>query len=136
MTLSMLEYASKNNFLLHAKGINHTVLEYYNSRNSMWKSIKKKHKDSNLVKLPYKQKKYMPTGWDSQSINPQKDKHIIKLAGIKDRGQIICHVKTIPDNIVEIELVYKDKYYLAIKYKEDNNTNLIQALTITGTVLY
>jgi putative transposase len=127
MTLSELEFENKKNFPLHAKGINHVVLKYYNCRNAMWKSIQKKHDGSRLAKLPYKEKAYIPTGWDSQSINAQKSKNIIKLAGIKNRGQAICHVKSIPENIVEVELIYKDKYYLAIKYKENNNTNLIQS---------
>jgi putative transposase len=119
MTLSMLEFENKQKFQLHAKGINHIVLKYYHSRASMWKSIKKKHKDSSRAKLPHNQKSYMPTGWDYQCINVQREKNIIKLAGIKDRGQITCHVKNIPTNVVEVELIYKDKYYLAIKYKEE-----------------
>lgn len=127
LTLSQLESMTKQIFPLHAKGIHHIVFKYYYARNNMWKSRKAKHKNSRTVELPYKEKKYLPTGWDSQSINVQKEKHIIKLTGIKDRGQIICHVKTIPNNIVEIELVFKEKYYLAIKYKEDNENTLIQS---------
>jgi putative transposase len=68
MTLSMLEFENKQKFPIHAKGINHIVIKYYNCRNAMWKSIKKKQKNSKLAKLPYKQKEYMPTGWDSQAI--------------------------------------------------------------------
>lgn len=127
MTLSMLEFETKQNFPLHAKGIHHAVFKYYHARNSMWESMKKNHENSRKVKLPYKKKKYLPTGWDSQSINAQKDKNIIKLSGIKNRGQIICHVKNIPDNIVEVELVYKNKYYLAIKYKEIDNKEVVQS---------
>jgi putative transposase len=69
----------------------------------------------------------MPTGWDYQAININIERHIVKLTGIKGRGQIICHVKNIPNNVVEIELIFKDKYYLAIKYKEENGNVLIQS---------
>ena len=127
MTLSELEFENKQKFQLHAKGINHIVLKYYNCKNAMWKSIKKKHSGSQLAKLPYKEKLYLPTGWDYQCINVQKDRNIIKLAGIKNRGQAICHVKTIPNDIVEVELIFKDKYYLAIKYKEENENILIRS---------
>jgi putative transposase len=127
MTLSQLEFETKQKFQLHAKGIHHAVFKYYYARSAMWKSIRRKHKESNAVKLPYKNKQYMTTGWDSQCINVNQKNKIIKLAGIKDRGQIICHVKSIPSNVVEIELIYKDKYYLAIKYKEKDNNNLIQS---------
>jgi putative transposase len=126
MSLSLLEFNTKQKFKLHAKGIHHAVFKYYYARNAMWNSKKANHENSRKVKLPYRKKKYFPTGWDNQCINV-KNKGKIKLAGIKDRGQVVCHVKSIPNNIVEVELIYKDKYYLAIKYKEDNNTNLIQS---------
>ncbi len=128
MTLSMLEFANKQQFPLHAKGINHVVLKYMYNRNAMWKSIKIKHKDSKKVKLPYKEKKYFPTGWDSQAVFADYEHNKIRLTTIKDRrSKIVCDVKSIPQNIAEIELIYKDKYYLAIKYKQENNTNLIQS---------
>jgi putative transposase len=121
MTLSQLEFETKQKFPLHAKGIHHIVFKYYRARNAMWASRKANHKNSKQVKLPYKEKKYMPTGWDSQSIHPEYKNNKIRLTSLKGIRQVICHVKNIPENIVEIELIYKDKYYLAIKYKKENN---------------
>jgi putative transposase len=129
MTLSMLESTNKQKFLMHAKGINHIVMKYYNCRNAMWRSRKVNHKNNKNVKLPYKEKRFMPTGWDSQAIYPDYENNKIRLTCIKGRGQIRCNVKNIPQNIVEIELVFKDKYYLAIKYKEENKNTLIQSDT-------
>lgn len=132
MGLSLLESETKQKFQLHAKGIHHIVFKYYYARNAMWKSRKAKHKESYKVNLPYKEKKYMSTGWDSQAIFPDYKNKIIRLSAIKGCKQIKCHVKTIPQNIVEIELVYKGKYYLSIKYKEPDNENLIQSDNIAS----
>lgn len=68
MTLSELERETKQKFKLHAKGIHHIIFKYYYARNAMWRSRKINHKNSKKVKLPYKIKKYLPTGWDYQSI--------------------------------------------------------------------
>lgn len=127
MTLSMLEKETKQKFPIHAKGVHHIVFKYYNARNAMWKSIKAKHKDSKKAKLPYRKKNFLPTGWDNQAIYPDYQKHRIRLTPIRGRKQVVCRVKSIPKNIVEIELVFKGKYYLAVKYKEDDYTNLIQS---------
>jgi putative transposase len=128
MTLSMLENSTKQKFFIHAKGINHIIFKYYYARSSMWKSIKAKHKNSRKVNLPYKLKNFLPTGWDYQAIFPDYKKHKIELTSIKSRRKkVTCRVKSMPQNIVEIELVYKGKYYLAIKYKEEDQTNLIQS---------
>jgi putative transposase len=93
----------------------------------MFRSIKAKHENSNKVKLPYKIKKYFTSGWDYQAIKIDYDKNIIMLSKgsiiidgkTKNQKPIRCYAKTIPQNIVEIELKYKDKLYLVIKYKED-----------------
>jgi putative transposase len=127
MTLSELEFKNKHLVALHAKGINHAVLKYYHARGGMWESIKNNHEGSSLAKLPYREKTYMPTGWDSQAIHPEYENNKIRLTVLKGRSQVICHVKNIPQNIVEIELVFKEKYYLAIKYKIENKNNLIQS---------
>jgi putative transposase len=132
MTLSQLEFETKQKFKLHAKGIHHAVFKYYRARKAMWDSIRVKHENSNMVKLPYKEKNYMPTGWDYQAINVNRHKNIIKLASLKGNKQVICHVKNIPENIVEIELVYKDKYYLVIKYKKENNINLVESNNVAS----
>jgi putative transposase len=98
----------------------------------MWNSRKANHAGSRKVELPHKIKKYMSTGWDNQAIFPNYKKHIIKLTTIKGRKQVVCHAKSIPENIVEIELAYKGKYYLIIKYKEENNIKLIQSDNIAS----
>jgi putative transposase len=121
MTLSILESVNKQKFALHAKGINHIVMKYLSARDAMWRSRKVKHKERAKVELPYKIKTYMPTGWDYQAVHPEYESNKIRLTSIKGTKQVICHVKNIPKNIVEVELIYKDKYYLAIKYKQDNN---------------
>jgi putative transposase len=127
LTLSKLESETKQKFFLHAKGIHHIVFKYYRARKDMWASKKVGHKDSYRIKLPYREKKYMPTGWDVQAVHPEYENNKIRLTVLKGRKQVVCHVKNIPKNIVEIELIYKDKYYLAIKYKQENNINVIQS---------
>lgn len=98
----------------------------------MWKSIKAKHENSSKVKLPYRHKKYFTTGWDKQSIKVNYEKGIIKLGksevNQKRQKPVKCYTKTIPQNIVEIELIYKHKLILAIKYKEENNCKKINSL--------
>lgn len=132
INLSMLEFETKNKFMLHAKGIHHVVLKYISARDAMWRSRKANHDESRSVKLPYKEKKYFSTGWDSQAVHPEYDRNRIRLTSIKGTPQVICHVKNIPKNIVEIELVYKDKYYLIIKYKEENKNVLIESSNIAS----
>lgn len=124
MTLSMLEFANKQKFKLHANGVNHIVFKYLHARSSMWKSIKKKHKDSRTAELPHNLKEFMPTGWDYQCIHPEYKNNKIRLTSMKGIRQAICHVQNIPQNIAEIELIYKDKYYLAIKYKEEGKEQI------------
>jgi putative transposase len=106
------------------------------ARNAMFKSIIAKHKNSNKVKLPYKEKKYFNTGWTYQNIKTYKDKGYITLSkpmisdleGVMRRQKPIkCHIKSIPDNIVEIELIYRNGLKLAIKTKQENDNVLIQS---------
>lgn len=116
---------------LHSKVIQHTMRKYLDCREAMWKSILVKHKESNKVKLPYKIKKYFTSGWDYQSIRVDYDNGIIKLSkgkvGGKSVERVKCYAKTIPQNIVEIEIVYKHKLLLAIKYKEEDNYKQIES---------
>jgi len=134
--MSEMQMAVKGYSNLHAKGVYHVYRKYMFARDAMFRSIKAKHENSNKVKLPYKQKKYFNTGWDYQSIQIDYEKRLIKLArkDIKDengkrkrQGQIICHAKTIPKNIVEIELLYRNGLKLAIKYKEPDIQTVIQS---------
>lgn len=130
--LSEIQKRTKGIVNLHAKGIHHVAHKYLNAKFAMWASRKAKHENSKKVELPHKIKKYFNTGWDYQSIKiDYKKKRIYLSRPKKENGKrnppIVCKAKHIPQNIVEIELVYKDKYYLAIKYKEPDNTNLIQS---------
>ena len=136
MKMSELQTAVKGYGFLHAKGVYHVYRKYLFSRTAMWKSINTKHENSNKVKLPYKQKKFFNTGWDYQSIQINYKKGLIKLArkDVKDengkrkhQGQVVCHAKTIPQNVVEIELLYRNGLKLAIKYKEPDMQNVIQS---------
>lgn len=129
--LSDLQKQTKKCVNLHTKGIQHIVHKYLYARSAMFQSIKAKHDNSSKVKLPYKVKKFLSTGWDSQSIKVNYEEGYLLLSkplGYDfDEGRIIklkpikCFAKIIPENIAEIELIYRDKYYLAIKYKEDAN---------------
>lgn len=115
---------------IHSKGIYHVYRKYLNARKSMFLSIKAKHENSEKVKLPYKHKKYFNTGWDYQSIKVDYNRGIIFLARPNDkerhkrRSPVICYGKTIPQNIVEIELIYRNKLALAIKYKIEDGCKI------------
>lgn len=119
---------------LHRMGVYHVYRKYMSSRAAMWKSILSRHSASREVRLPYKQKRYFPTGWNYQGIQVDYNAGIIYLCRAaayddvgkrKRRTKIICHAKTIPQNIVEIELLYRDGLKLAIKYKEPDIDHLI-----------
>lgn len=136
MKISELQKAVKGYGYLHAKGVYHVYRKYIVARASMFKSIKAKHENSNKVKLPYKQKIFFNTGWDYQSIIINYEKGVIKLSrkdlkdenGMRKRQHpVICHAQTIPQNIVEIELLYRNGLKLAIKYKEPDIQTVIQS---------
>lgn len=126
MSIFDLQEQTKGCAPFHAKGIQHVARKYIFARDAMWKSIKAKHESSHKVKLPYKHKKYFPTGWDYQAIKIDYDNSIIKLSKpkteINGKNKVLkpirCYSKSIPPNVVEIELIWKGKLYLAIKYKE------------------
>jgi len=124
LTRSDLQKLTKGIVPLHSKNIQHVVHAYIEARDAMWKSIKTKHENSNKVKLPYKNKKYFTSGWDYQSIKVNYEKGIIKLSKPKITNKqpkpVKCYAKTIPKNIVEIELVYKHKLMFVIKYKVED----------------
>jgi len=130
LTRNELQTLVKGYTPLHAMGNQHVSAEYYTSREAMFKSRKANHKNSYSVRLPYKEKKFMPTGWNQNCIVVDYENKIIKLArkmnGNVKLTPVICHCKTIPNYIVEIELIYKNGLYLAIKYKEPKvNENII-----------
>jgi putative transposase len=93
------------------------VHKYCTARNAMLESIKVGTKK---VKYPYKEKRYYVTGWDYQSIKVNYNQGIIYLSKneINDKKQrpIKCFAKTIPINIKQIELIFRNKFILSIKY--------------------
>ena len=112
----------------------HVYRKYIAARTAMFRSIKKKHETSSQVKLPYKMKKFFNTGWNYQVIRTDHDRHRIELAkkiGVGENGKryrqkpVVCFSKTIPQDIVEIELLYRNGLKLAIKYKEPDIEHLI-----------
>lgn len=135
--LSALEQITKKQVpIILANSINAVVIKYLSARDAMFRSIKSKHENSNKVKLPYKEKKFYNTKWTYQNIKIYKDKGYLTLAkpvlpdeqGINRKQKPIkCHLKSIPDNIVEIELIYRNGLKLAIKTKQENDNVLIQS---------
>ena len=108
------------------------ILKYITARDAMWRSIKAKHENSNKVKLPYKEKKYFNTDWNYPVIKTNKENNYLTLSkpllsNNKKQKPLKCHLKNIPDNIVEIELIYRDGLKLAIKTKQENDNVLIQS---------
>lgn len=139
--MSEMQKSIKKIVPLHAKGIGHVFRKYQSAKNAMINSIKARHENSHKVKLPYKEKKYMPTGWDYQSIICDKNKGLIRLSRrqklcedgkYRNQQPVKCYTREIPNNIVEIELVYRNGLYLAIKYKEDDIQNLIQSKNVSA----
>lgn len=137
MDLSGLQKLAKRSVPhITANSISYIIFKYMYTRNAMYRSIMKKHDNSKKVKLPYKEKKFFNTGWTYQSIKIYKDKNYITLArpvlydnngSFTKQKPIKCHVRNIPDNIVEIELVYRGKLYFVIKTKQENDNVLIQS---------
>lgn len=119
---NQLQKLTKKCVPLHSKGIHYTAHKYLFARDAMFRSIKAGNKN---VKLPYKTKRYFNVGWDSQSIKVDYFRKIIYLSkpeievdGKKKRQRSLkCYAKVIPNNIVEVEVIYKNKFYLLIKYK-------------------
>jgi len=118
--------------MILANSINIVIFKYITARDAMFRSIKVKHENSNKVKLPYKEKKFYNTGWTYQNIRVYKDNNYLTLAkpllpNNHKQKPMKCYMKNIPDNIVEIELIYHNKLYLYIKTKQENDNILIQS---------
>lgn len=140
MNRSQLQSFVKGLTSLHAAGNQHVYLEYFTSRDAMFRSRKVGHKNSNKVELPYKKKKYFVVGWNVFCYVIDYKNHKLKLAKKVDENghqqqPIICTFKTMPKHVVEIELIYRDGLCLAIKYKEpktntDIKTNNVAAIDL------
>ncbi|MGG0308304.1 transposase [Priestia megaterium] len=118
-----LQKLTKGCAYIHAKGIHHVAYKYLEAREAALKSKEAGRKD---VLFPYKKKKYFVTIWDYQCIKVKDGKILLsrpmtkeKIDGkIRRQKPVVCHVKSIPNNIVQIELIFRDRLYLSIKYKE------------------
>lgn len=134
MRFSELQTALLGFSNLHRMGVYHVYRKYLFARTSMFQSIKAKHLNSDKVNLPFREKKYFNTGWNSQGIKVDYSAGTLSLcraAPIQNGGKrkrnkpIVCRAKSIPQNIVEIELLYRDGLKLAIKYKESDIKHLV-----------
>lgn len=130
MTRGELQTFVKSITPLHAVGNQHVFHKYYSCRDAMFRSIQSKHKDSAKAKLPYKEKKYFTTGWDvnCSKIDYKNCKLYLSKKCISNgiyQTPVCCSFKSIPKHVVEIELIYRGKLCLAIKYKEPKtNVNI------------
>lgn len=128
MTRGELQSFVKSKTPLHATGNQHVFVKYYTARDAIFRSRKATH---NKALLPYKKKIYYNTAWslDCARVDYKNNKIFLAKKALK-RGTyqkpICCSAKNIPSHIVEIELIYKNKLCLAIKYKEPKlNTDII-----------
>lgn len=119
---SELQKATKKCVPLSAKVIHHTVHKYLHARDAILKARKSGRIDE---KFPYKTKRYFLLGWDYQAIKVNGYYILLSRESTnrKRNKPLKCYVKNIPDNIVEIEIVYRDKPYIVIKYKEKDIEN-------------
>ena len=129
-----LQKELKGKFNLHSKNIQHVIKKYSQNISDAYASIKAKHENSYKVNLPYKLKNYYTTGWDNQSVKRFGNFILlpkpIKIINGKNKLQkpYKCYVKNPPENIVEVELIYRgNSYYLAIKYKKEKEYLQIQS---------
>jgi len=133
LTRSELQFMMKKSVPhILANSINIIIFKYITARDAMFKSRRAKHDNNNKVKLPYKEKKFYNTIWNYQNIKIYKDEGILTLGkpllpNNHKQKPLKCHMKEIPDNIVEIELVYRNGLYLLIKTKNINDNILIQS---------
>ncbi|ATF13593.1 transposase [Brevibacillus brevis X23] len=119
-----LQKATKKCIDLHAKGIHYVAHKYLFARDG---ALQSKKKGILNVKYPWKKKKYFNTGWDSQSIKVDYAKGKIYLSkpdyidthdNLRRSKPVVCLSKSLPQNIVQVELKYDKRLYLSIKYKE------------------
>ena len=137
MTRGELQSFVKNITPLHAVGNQHVYFKYYNCRDAMFRSIQAKHKESLKAKLPYKEKKYFTTGWDVNCSKIDYKNHKLYLSkkrisnGVY-KTPVCCSFKTMPKHVVEIELIYRGKLCLAIKYKEPKVNDVIESNNVAA----
>jgi putative transposase len=85
-------------------------------------------KTEKRIKYPYKEKKYFNVYWDKDNIKINYENGCIELAQkmIKDENgkrhfqkRIKCYSKSLPKNIVQLELIYKKGLIFSIVYKDE-----------------
>ena len=123
MNRAELQNFVKNRTPLHAAGNQHVCKKYFDSREAMFKSIQAGHKNSYKVELPHKEKTNFVVAWNAFNftIDYTNKKMYLARKQISNglyQSPVCCTFKSIPRYIVEIELISKDRLYLAIKYKE------------------
>lgn len=137
MTRGELQTFVKNITPLHAVGNQHVFHKYYSCRDAMFRSIQLKHKNSVRAKLPYKEKKYFTTGWgvNCSKIDYKNRKLYLSKKCISNgiyQTPVCCSFKSIPKHVIEIELIYRGKLCLAIKYKEPKVNRNIESNNVSA----
>jgi putative transposase len=124
ITPSELQKATKQCVHLHSKGIQHVLNKYLHARDS---ALNAKKGNGSNNKYPHRRKQFFVTGWTYQDIRVHRNYLLLQKPMTKEKidGRIRrqkpakVFLKNIPDNIVQVELIYKNKLYLCIKYKEE-----------------
>ncbi len=126
--------------ILPAKCIQITIKKYLGALTGIRKARKQGRAD---IKYPWKQKKNYNTIWDRQMIKIDYDKNIIRMP----RPQKIINHKRIlnplflkfkyplPQNIVQIELIYNNGLKLAVNYYEEAEYMQINSNNVCGVDL-
>lgn len=141
---SYLQYALKGfSEIMYAKSV-HMVIHKYIMAISSIKQAKKAGRTD--LKYPWKYKKYYNTMWDIQCLKINYEKNTIRIPrpikynyydsqGKRKYSPIILHCKTIPPNITQVELLYKNGFKLAINYWIDEECLQIKSNNICGVDL-
>ena len=123
ITRGELQKLTKQCVPLHAKGIHHVVHKYIYARDAALQAMKGNGVNN---RFPNKKKTYFNTGWDSQSVKVKGNKLILTVPlesasdGKRTKGKPIqLYIKNPPDNIVQVELIYRNGYRLSVKYIEN-----------------
>lgn len=118
---NQLQKLTKKCVPLHSKGIQHVINKYLYARDS---ALKAKQGNGENNKYPHRKKLFYTTGWDVQSVKVRGNKLLLSKPTVQRGGKqhkqkpVKLYVKSIPENIVEVELVYKKELMIAMKYIE------------------
>jgi putative transposase len=107
---------------LPAKCIHHVCYKYIESRDAA-KKARQGNGEGNLY--PHRFKKYFNTIWDYQTVKQKSNHLLLQKQSIQVNGKrkyqkpVKVYSKDIPNNIVQVELIYRNGLKLSIKYKEE-----------------